>query len=57
MPFGCKEHLEHVIDHAIAHSNINQVKVRILDPEVATHHCEVCDKVAYYHAVAIKFGE
>ena len=59
MPFSCKDPgcLEQVIMHALVFSNVDQVKVRRLDPKVEKRHCERCDTVAVWHAVPIKFGE
>jgi len=53
--FACKEHLEHVVKHALSYSNINQVKVRTLDPKIEEQQCEVCDMMACYQIVPIKF--
>lgn len=55
MPYSCVEHLSNLITKALTCSNVDQAKVRILDLEIEIHHCDVCDKVAHYHIVPIKF--
>ena len=48
------ECIEQVMVHALTFSDINQAKVRMLNPE-DQFHCERCDAIARYHFAPIEF--
>jgi hypothetical protein len=56
--FSCKKPacLKQVIIHALTFSNVDQAKLRHLDPAIETRHCERCEETASYQVVPIKFG-
>ena len=55
--FTCKMHLEKAIAKALTYSNVNQAKLRRLDPKIEEQRCEWCGQIADYQVVPIKFGE
>jgi len=59
VPFSCKkaECLEQVIVHALTYSNVDQAKLRSLDPKIEEQTCERCQEIAYYQIVPVKFGD
>ena len=53
--FCCKKHLKDTIIHALSYSNVDQCKLRVLDPISESQLCEVCQDTACYQVVPIKF--